>query len=133
MRPFRCPLTILNTLDSLGKFDGKSDKGYLLGYFTSRNGPDWIFDLDFLTNTMNYMPVNIENQVTMDAVKDIVLDAKEKPSENAPKDNHVQDSEDVAEKEEHHNLTEVEQALKDDLENLVTQEMTAKAMDDATR
>ncbi|GJY99325.1 ribonuclease H-like domain-containing protein, partial [Tanacetum coccineum] len=35
MRPFGCPLTILNTLDSLGKFDGKSDKGYLLGYSTT--------------------------------------------------------------------------------------------------
>ncbi|GJT86308.1 putative ribonuclease H-like domain-containing protein [Tanacetum coccineum] len=30
MRPFGCPLTILNTLDPLGKFDGKSDEGYLL-------------------------------------------------------------------------------------------------------
>ncbi|GKB19811.1 putative ribonuclease H-like domain-containing protein, partial [Tanacetum coccineum] len=67
------------------------------------------------------------------SVKDVVLDAKEKPSENAPKDNDVQDSEDVAEKEEQHNLTEAEQALKDDLEKLVTQEMIAKAMDDATR
>ncbi|GJV35802.1 reverse transcriptase domain-containing protein [Tanacetum coccineum] len=197
MRPFGCPLTILNTLDPLGKFDRKSDEGYLLGYSTSSkafrvynkrtkrvkeslhidfledqpnvagNGPDWMFDLDFLTNTMNYIPVSIENQVTVDAgiqesyvagssgnnketpqeyillplhphgprisVKDVVLDAKEKPSENAPKDNHVQDSEDVAEKEEQHNLTEAEQALKDDLEKLVTQEMIAKAMDDATR
>ncbi|GJY30155.1 putative ribonuclease H-like domain-containing protein [Tanacetum coccineum] len=35
MRPFGCPLTILNTLDSLGKFDGKSDEGYLLGYSTT--------------------------------------------------------------------------------------------------
>ncbi|GJY13409.1 retrovirus-related pol polyprotein from transposon TNT 1-94, partial [Tanacetum coccineum] len=35
MRPFGCSLTILNTLDSLGKFDGKSDEGYLLGYSTS--------------------------------------------------------------------------------------------------
>ncbi|GJX13498.1 putative ribonuclease H-like domain-containing protein [Tanacetum coccineum] len=35
MRPFGCPLTILNTLDFLGKFDGKSDEGYLLGYSTS--------------------------------------------------------------------------------------------------
>ncbi|GKC28265.1 putative ribonuclease H-like domain-containing protein [Tanacetum coccineum] len=35
MRPFGFPLTILNTLDSLGKFDGKSDKGYLLGYSTT--------------------------------------------------------------------------------------------------
>ncbi|GJZ47043.1 ribonuclease H-like domain-containing protein [Tanacetum coccineum] len=35
MRPFGCPLTILNTLDPLGKFDGKSDEGYLLGYSTT--------------------------------------------------------------------------------------------------
>ncbi|GJT40572.1 retrovirus-related pol polyprotein from transposon TNT 1-94 [Tanacetum coccineum] len=197
MRTFGRPLTILNTLDPLGKFDRKSDEGYLLGYSTSSkafrvynkrtkrveeslhidfledqpnvagNDPDWMFDLDFLTNTMNYIPVSIENQVTVDAgiqesyvagssgnnketpqeyillplhpygprisVKDVVLDAKEKPSKNDPKDNDVQDSEDVAKKEEQHNLTKAEQALKDDLEKLVTQEMIAKAMDDATR
>ncbi|GJY78601.1 putative ribonuclease H-like domain-containing protein [Tanacetum coccineum] len=38
MRPFGCPLTILNTLDQLGKFDGKSEEGYLLGYSTSSKG-----------------------------------------------------------------------------------------------
>ncbi|GJX43757.1 putative ribonuclease H-like domain-containing protein [Tanacetum coccineum] len=32
MRPFRCPVTILNTLDHLGKFDGKADEGLLVGY-----------------------------------------------------------------------------------------------------
>nr|GEV97615.1 putative ribonuclease H-like domain-containing protein [Tanacetum cinerariifolium] len=32
MRPFGCPVTILNTLDHLGKFDGKSDEGFLVGY-----------------------------------------------------------------------------------------------------
>ncbi|GJY22761.1 putative ribonuclease H-like domain-containing protein, partial [Tanacetum coccineum] len=97
MRPFGCPLTILNTLDSLGKFDGKSDEGYLLGYSTSSKafrvynkrtkrveenlhinfledqpnvagtGPNWMFDLDFLTNSMNYIPVSVENQVIVDA------------------------------------------------------------------
>ncbi|GJW25869.1 retrovirus-related pol polyprotein from transposon TNT 1-94 [Tanacetum coccineum] len=97
MRPFGCPLTILNTLDPLGKFDGKSDEGYLLGYSTTSkafrvynkrtkrveenmhidfledqpnvagSGPDWMFDLDFLTNTMNYIPVSVENQVNVDA------------------------------------------------------------------
>ncbi|GJT04063.1 putative ribonuclease H-like domain-containing protein [Tanacetum coccineum] len=97
MRPFGCPLTILNTLDSLGKFDGKSDEGYLLGYSTSSKafrvynkrtkrveenlhinfledqpnvtgtGPNWMFDLDFLTNSMNYIPVSVENQVNVDA------------------------------------------------------------------
>nr|GEW03285.1 putative ribonuclease H-like domain-containing protein [Tanacetum cinerariifolium] len=32
IRPFRCPVTIFNTLDPLGKFDGKADEGYLVGY-----------------------------------------------------------------------------------------------------
>nr|GEY26361.1 retrovirus-related Pol polyprotein from transposon TNT 1-94 [Tanacetum cinerariifolium] len=32
MRPFGCPVTILNTLDHLGKFDGKADEGFLVGY-----------------------------------------------------------------------------------------------------
>nr|GEV47323.1 retrovirus-related Pol polyprotein from transposon TNT 1-94 [Tanacetum cinerariifolium] len=32
MRPFGCPVTILNTLDHLGKFDGKANEGFLVGY-----------------------------------------------------------------------------------------------------
>nr|GEU42846.1 putative ribonuclease H-like domain-containing protein [Tanacetum cinerariifolium] len=32
MRPFGCLVTILNTLDSLGKFDWKVDEGFLVGY-----------------------------------------------------------------------------------------------------
>nr|GEY86004.1 hypothetical protein [Tanacetum cinerariifolium] len=32
MRPFGCPMTILNTLDPLGKFEGKVDEGFLVGY-----------------------------------------------------------------------------------------------------
>nr|GFC95807.1 retrovirus-related Pol polyprotein from transposon TNT 1-94 [Tanacetum cinerariifolium] len=35
MRHFGCPVTILNTLDSLGKFDGKVDEGFLVGYFVN--------------------------------------------------------------------------------------------------
>nr|GEY00608.1 uncharacterized mitochondrial protein AtMg00810-like [Tanacetum cinerariifolium] len=35
MRPFGCPVTILNTLDPLGKFDGKADEGFLVGYSVS--------------------------------------------------------------------------------------------------
>nr|GEV61173.1 hypothetical protein [Tanacetum cinerariifolium] len=44
MRPFHCPVTILNTLDSLG------------------SGPTWLFDIDTLTKTMNYQPVTACNQ-----------------------------------------------------------------------
>nr|GEW15629.1 ribonuclease H-like domain-containing protein [Tanacetum cinerariifolium] len=32
LRPFECHVTILNTTDQLGKFDGKSDLGFLVGY-----------------------------------------------------------------------------------------------------
>nr|GEU68088.1 ribonuclease H-like domain-containing protein [Tanacetum cinerariifolium] len=32
MKPFGCHVTILNTLDHLGKFDGKSDDGFFVGY-----------------------------------------------------------------------------------------------------
>ncbi|GKE87790.1 ribonuclease H-like domain-containing protein, partial [Tanacetum coccineum] len=32
MRPFGCPITILNTIDHLGKFDGKDDEGFFVGY-----------------------------------------------------------------------------------------------------
>ncbi|GJT39011.1 retrovirus-related pol polyprotein from transposon TNT 1-94 [Tanacetum coccineum] len=55
MIPFGCHVTILNTLDNLGKFDGKSDeenKPMIEG-----NGPKWLFDIDSLTQSMNYVPV----------------------------------------------------------------------------
>nr|GEV28261.1 retrovirus-related Pol polyprotein from transposon TNT 1-94 [Tanacetum cinerariifolium] len=32
MKPFGCLVTILNTLDHLGKLDGKADEGFLVGY-----------------------------------------------------------------------------------------------------
>ncbi|GJR29083.1 ribonuclease H-like domain-containing protein [Tanacetum coccineum] len=87
MKPFGCPVTILNTRDHLGKFDGKADEGYFVGYsvvskairvFNKRtrivedtlnirflentsnvkgNGPDWLFNVDSLTISMNYVPV----------------------------------------------------------------------------
>ncbi|GJY22148.1 ribonuclease H-like domain-containing protein [Tanacetum coccineum] len=32
MRPFRCHVTILNTMDPLGKYDRKAEEGFLVGY-----------------------------------------------------------------------------------------------------
>ncbi|GKE17404.1 putative ribonuclease H-like domain-containing protein, partial [Tanacetum coccineum] len=61
MKPFGCPVTILNTRDHLGKFDGKADEGFFL--FLENipnvigNGLDWFFDVDSLTMSMNYVPV----------------------------------------------------------------------------
>ncbi|GJS52198.1 retrovirus-related pol polyprotein from transposon TNT 1-94 [Tanacetum coccineum] len=56
MRPFGCPVTILNTIDHLGKFDGKADEGFFVGYSLNSSGPDWLFDINALTRTMNYEP-----------------------------------------------------------------------------
>ncbi|GJY31582.1 putative ribonuclease H-like domain-containing protein [Tanacetum coccineum] len=56
MRPFGCPVTILNTLDHLGKLDGKVNEGF----FISENipniagsRPNWLFDIDALTKSIN--------------------------------------------------------------------------------
>nr|GFA00567.1 hypothetical protein [Tanacetum cinerariifolium] len=87
LKPFGCHVMILNTLDNLGKFDAKGDEGYFIGYsmsskafrvFNKRTkrveenlnveflenklikkgaGPNWLFDIDTLTNSMNYVPV----------------------------------------------------------------------------
>nr|GEV91855.1 retrovirus-related Pol polyprotein from transposon TNT 1-94 [Tanacetum cinerariifolium] len=87
MRPFVCLVAILNIIDHLGKFDGKADEGLFVGYslnskafrvFNSRtriieenlhirfgestpnvigSGPDWLFDSNALTRTMNYEPI----------------------------------------------------------------------------
>ncbi|GKC08975.1 ribonuclease H-like domain-containing protein [Tanacetum coccineum] len=97
MRPFGCPVTILNTLDPLGKFDGKAEEGFLVGYSVNSKafkvfntetrkvkenlhvnflenkpnvagqGPNWLFDIDSLTNSMNYQPVTAGNQTNKNA------------------------------------------------------------------
>ncbi|GJR85027.1 putative ribonuclease H-like domain-containing protein [Tanacetum coccineum] len=87
MRPFGCHVTILDTIDNLGKFDDKSDKGFFVGYSLSSkafrvyntrtgrveenlhigflenkpmiegNGPKSLFDINSLTQYMNYVLV----------------------------------------------------------------------------
>nr|GEV98691.1 retrovirus-related Pol polyprotein from transposon TNT 1-94 [Tanacetum cinerariifolium] len=52
MNPFGCLVTILNTRDYLGKFEGKADEGFFC----------WVFDIDSLTISMNYVPVAVGNQ-----------------------------------------------------------------------
>ncbi|GJY08097.1 hypothetical protein Tco_0375151 [Tanacetum coccineum] len=84
MRPFGCPVTILNTINHLGKFDGKANEGFFVGYSLNSkafrvlnhrtriveenlhirfsestpnvvgSGPAWLFNIDALTRTMNY-------------------------------------------------------------------------------
>nr|GFA25674.1 hypothetical protein [Tanacetum cinerariifolium] len=92
---------ILNTLDNLGKFEAKGDEGYFIGYsmsskafrvfnkrtkrveenlhveFLENNsieqgaGPTWLFDIDFLTKSMNYVPVDAgTNSTNLSGTKD---------------------------------------------------------------
>ncbi|GJX51621.1 putative ribonuclease H-like domain-containing protein, partial [Tanacetum coccineum] len=83
-KPFGYHVTILNISDHLGKFDGKADEGYIVGYSTSNKayrvynvptkrveetmnlrylkekpnvqglGHEWYFDLDYLTDSLGY-------------------------------------------------------------------------------
>ncbi|GJR09897.1 putative ribonuclease H-like domain-containing protein [Tanacetum coccineum] len=87
MRTFGRHVTIINTLDYLGKFDGKSKEGFFVRYslnskafrvynirtrkveeslhirfledkpIIAGDGPKWLFDIDVLTKSMNYVPV----------------------------------------------------------------------------
>ncbi|GJT35600.1 putative ribonuclease H-like domain-containing protein [Tanacetum coccineum] len=84
LKPFGCQVTILNTSDYLGKFEGKTDEGYLVGYASNSKayrvynlpnkrveetlnlrfledkpnvqgiGHEWYFDLDYLTDLLGY-------------------------------------------------------------------------------
>nr|GEY31896.1 hypothetical protein [Tanacetum cinerariifolium] len=45
----------------LGEFDRKADEEFLVGY-SVRSGPTWLFDIDTLTQFMNYQPVVAGNQ-----------------------------------------------------------------------
>ncbi|GJX42193.1 putative ribonuclease H-like domain-containing protein [Tanacetum coccineum] len=83
--------------------------------------------------TQEYILLPLQPHRTRILVEDVAPAAHEKPSESSPKDNDVQDSEDVADKEGQHQMTEDEQVLHDDLENMIAQEVIAKALDDATR
>nr|GEW76012.1 hypothetical protein [Tanacetum cinerariifolium] len=88
MRPFGCLITILNTKDHVGKFDGKANEGFFVGYSLNRvfnnitrivgenlhirfsentpniagSGLKWLFDIDAITKLMNYKPVVARNQ-----------------------------------------------------------------------
>ncbi|GJQ96469.1 ribonuclease H-like domain-containing protein [Tanacetum coccineum] len=99
MKPFGCHVTILNTLDSLGKFDGKSDeenKSLIEG-----NGPKLLFDIDSLTQSINYVPVAAgtiinESDVDNDEPKSAADDQKQVEdgldNENDAKDKSDDDS-----------------------------------------
>ncbi|GJW79963.1 retrovirus-related pol polyprotein from transposon TNT 1-94 [Tanacetum coccineum] len=47
----------------LASFDGNSDEGFLVDKPNVKGvGYRWMFDIDYLTDSMNYIPVSLENQ-----------------------------------------------------------------------
>ena len=118
-RPFRCHVTILNTIDHLGKFDGKANEGYFVGYsmvnkafrvynlrtkhieenlhvnfFENKTnvagtGPSWMFDMDSLTQSMNYVPVAAGTNTNDFARPEEYVDADGSSMENEADQDHV--------------------------------------------
>ncbi|GJR70597.1 retrovirus-related pol polyprotein from transposon TNT 1-94 [Tanacetum coccineum] len=86
MRPFGCLVTILNTIDHLGKFDGKADEGFFVGYSTNSkafrvfNSRTMIVEenlhVQFCENTPNITGMQVQKHVIMQDS----LDAGFKPS-----------------------------------------------------
>nr|GEX63524.1 hypothetical protein [Tanacetum cinerariifolium] len=89
MRPFGCHVTIVNTLDQLEKFDGKSDEGIFVGYSTISGGPEWLFDIDALSKLMNYAPVPADSSLFDSSLQDSDGHNKDKhgPSQASESDN----------------------------------------------
>ncbi|GJX06833.1 putative ribonuclease H-like domain-containing protein [Tanacetum coccineum] len=89
MRPFGCPITILNTIDHLGKFDGKADEGFFVGYSIKRSGPNWLFDIDALTKSMNYKTIIIGNKYNGNAGTKACADSGKARMETVPGKNYI--------------------------------------------
>ncbi|GKC84514.1 putative ribonuclease H-like domain-containing protein, partial [Tanacetum coccineum] len=130
IRPFGCHVAILNTLDYLGKFDGKLDEGFFVGYpmsckafrvynirtrkvednlhirfledkpIIAGDGTKWLFDIDIMTKSMNYVPVIADGSLFDSSLKDASndepqpsSDAKKKDDEGVNKESGIDDQE----------------------------------------
>nr|GEX88075.1 retrovirus-related Pol polyprotein from transposon TNT 1-94 [Tanacetum cinerariifolium] len=71
------------SVDHLGKFEGKADEGFLVGYSVNRRGPEWLFDIDSLPKSMNYEPVTTGNQTNDAAGIEINVNAGQAGQEKA--------------------------------------------------
>ncbi|GKB00583.1 putative ribonuclease H-like domain-containing protein [Tanacetum coccineum] len=148
MRPFGCPVTILNTLDPLGKFDRKADEGFLVGYsinckalrvFNTRtrkveenlhikflekkpnvagSGPEWLFDIDSLTKSINYKPVTAENQTNGDADDKDADEVPDKGDDDVSQRNGQEKEKGASNKEDDQHV----QGFRVELDNLLIQQ-----------
>nr|GEX89755.1 hypothetical protein [Tanacetum cinerariifolium] len=76
LKPFGCHVMILNTLDNLGKFKTKGDEDFLENKAIEKGaGPNWLFDIDSLTKSMNYVPVVVAgtNSTNFSGTKDAAI------------------------------------------------------------
>ncbi|GJX25259.1 putative ribonuclease H-like domain-containing protein [Tanacetum coccineum] len=135
IRPFGCHVTILNTIDHLGKFEGKFDEGFLVGYSLNSKalgkGPTWLFDLDYLTDSMNYQPVRSENQANKttgpkEANHSAVKNSEEKNGGEKP-------SEETGSKTNEEPVDQEDQAFLEELKRLKRQEKEANDATEALR
>ncbi|GKC13308.1 putative ribonuclease H-like domain-containing protein [Tanacetum coccineum] len=87
MRPFGCPVTILNTLDHLGKFDGKADEGFLVGLETNfdagQAGKENVTDQEYILLPLLHTSSNVPSNSEKD---------ESPPKDDAGKMNEVRDS-----------------------------------------
>ncbi|GKA99259.1 putative ribonuclease H-like domain-containing protein, partial [Tanacetum coccineum] len=119
MKLFGCPVTILNTIDHLGKFDDKANEGLFVGYsinskayrvfnsitrivkenlhvqfgentpIIAGSGPNWLFDIDALTKSMNYKTVVAGNHSNGNAGTKACDDAGKARLEIVPGKNYI--------------------------------------------
>ncbi|GJV57423.1 putative ribonuclease H-like domain-containing protein [Tanacetum coccineum] len=122
MKPFGCPVTILNTRDHLGKFDGKADEGFfLLVILWLAMLCELAFDVDSLSKSMNYVPVIAGNQTNGIARKrdNIVAGPKDSEKDAGMKPTEVDENEasDKDGKDEQVTRSEFERLLQQEKQN----------------
>nr|GEV90214.1 hypothetical protein [Tanacetum cinerariifolium] len=154
IRPFGCHVAILNAIDRLGKFEENFDEGFLVGYSLNSKafrvynletkkvkenlhinflenktnvagkGPTWMFNLDYLIDSMNYQPVTAENKANKTA------DPKE--ANNSTEANNGDENliRDTCSKTHEEPVDQEDRAFLEELESLKRQ---AKEADDAAK
>nr|GEY72160.1 hypothetical protein [Tanacetum cinerariifolium] len=123
MRPFSSPVTILNTLDPLGKIKGKSDEDFWLGNQTDRNaGPqDTNGNADIQDNVDARKEVSDQHYIVLplwSSISSTFKSSDDKAEDDKPKDD--TDSKNVEEL-----VNKEDQAYRNELDRLMNQEKEA--------
>nr|GEV48369.1 retrovirus-related Pol polyprotein from transposon TNT 1-94 [Tanacetum cinerariifolium] len=111
MRPFGCPITILNILDPLGKFKGKADEGFLVGYSVTRKE----------VSNQHYIMLPLWSSISS-----TYKSSDDKAADDKPKD-------DTGSKTVEEPVNKEDQAYRDELDRLISQEKEASDAADSLR